>query len=450
LRALGVALLLWPLPLQVAPPPPPPPTPAPVDAQAAAVKGADLPLLEEVRRIAGNVELLRGEEFLRPPLAVRVPDDMRRVAAEIRASNVLRRDRLSARGRAWADVGLGGPEAPWDLLLALAADLADVGFDPAGHRLLVSPVRLTASDFVPERASESEPSTVLMMTGVRRDEPLVAHLLTHVRQHERAGRDRLEPTTDRLLATMAWAEGEANLVAMRYLFRAMDLADEVLEHGLDPGEVLDGGLLPAGLDDADGVVGRLLRFVYREGFDRAARAYRAGGFAELERASQARRTTRDLLHPERGDAPAELLDPPQTPAVGAWVRADEDVLGEQAIIELVSVSTGKDNLGLLAGDGWAGDRLLRWETAAGPGGPGITEWITRWTTADEAADFAYAWGRTIEARFPGRALAPAEGERRMLAIGDLVYRLELRADTVRVRVAPAEWDARLENAAAGS
>ena len=70
------------------------------------IKGADLNLLEAVRAIGGEVEKLRGERFDRPPLAVRVTDDMRNVAAEIRAFSVIDRDRLAARGRAWADVGL--------------------------------------------------------------------------------------------------------------------------------------------------------------------------------------------------------------------------------------------------------------------------------------------------------------------------------------------------------
>ena len=193
-------------------------------APAATIKGADLDLLEAVRAIAGRVEDLRGERFRRPPLAVRAPEMMRGVAAEIRARNVLPREQLEARGRAWADLGLGGESSPESLLRVVAGDLEGIAFDPQGNRLLVGPERLTGADFVPHDEDDRD-STVLMMTGVRPDEPLVAHLLMHVRQLEREGADSLEPTTDRLLAHAAWNEGEANLVALRYLFQGMGVAE---------------------------------------------------------------------------------------------------------------------------------------------------------------------------------------------------------------------------------
>ncbi len=125
--------------------------------------------------------------------------------------------------------------------------------------------------------------------------------------------------------------------------------------------------------------------------------------------------------------------------------ADVDTLGEQAIVVLVSTLTGKDSLGLLAGEGWAGDRLYRWEPDQGSG-EGATEWITRWTTsgtelvrsaAQTAADFDYAFGRALEARFPGRALEARGDGVRTLTTGERVYRIERSAAEVRVRVGPA-------------
>ena len=58
-----------------------------------------------------------------------------------------------------------------------------------------------------------------------------------------------------------------NLVALLYLFRGLDLTGVVLEHALDPAEVLGGRLLPAGFAHASGIDRRLLDFVYREGFE---------------------------------------------------------------------------------------------------------------------------------------------------------------------------------------
>jgi len=119
----------------------PPPTERGEPMAELTVKGADLQLLETVRAMSKRVERMRGEEFERPPVAVRTPDHMREVAATIRALNVLQRERLEARARAWTDLGLGGPGSPEAVYLALAADLAGIGFDPEGNRLLVAPDR---------------------------------------------------------------------------------------------------------------------------------------------------------------------------------------------------------------------------------------------------------------------------------------------------------------------
>jgi len=408
------------------------------------IKGADLDLLEEVRAIGKQISELRGEKFARPPLALRVPGDMRRVSADIRAFNVLSRDRLDARGRAWAEIGLGGSDSPRNLLRVLAADVEGIGFDVEGNRLLVAPELLPATDFEPNE-EEIDPATVLMLTGVRPDEPLVGHYLMHVRQRERTGRDPLRPMTDELLASMAWAEGEANLVAVRYLFQGMDLADDMMAMNLNLEEVLDGRLLPSRLQELSGVAGGLARFVYLDGFDRAVAAYRSGGWKALEAAMASRRTTRGLLHPDKAVVPPVAFPAPSAPAIEGLRLVDEDSIGEQAIVVLVSALTGKDNLGLMAGDGWVGDRLYRWEAegASGNGVEGLTEWVVRWESDAEAADFGYAFGRALEARFPGQALeSPGDG-RHSMALADRVFRVVRRGAEVRIRIAPTAWDARL-------
>jgi len=391
--------------------------------------GDDADLLREVGRIAGRVEILRDETFVRPPFAVRVPDALRSAAAEIRSFAVLSRGRLAARGRAWSDVGLGRPESPRSVLVALATDLEGIGFDPQGNQLLVSPDRLPTGDFEPNDRDD-DPATVLLLTGMRRDAPLVAHLLTHVRQRERVGRDTLEATTDRLLASAAWAEGEANLVAVRYLFAGMQVTEDVMEFIKGPDEVLDGALLPAGLDGMADEERALIAFVYEEGYERAAERHRSGGWKRLDEAMTTRRTTRDLLHPERAPLPDVAFPPSPRPPKEGLTLADEDSLGEQGIVVLVSALTGKDSLGLVAGEGWAGDRLDRWEGT--DGADGVTEWTTRWTTAASAADFDYAYGRALEARFPGMAFAGVGDGVRTLIADDRLFRIERREASVRV------------------
>lgn len=410
------------------------------EAPAVAAKGADLYLLDSVRTIAKQVERLRGERFRRPPLAVRAPEMMRGVAAEIRARNVLPRETLEARGRAWADLGLGTERSPEILLRAVAGDLEGIAFDPTGNRLLVDPERLTERDFVFRDDDDPEP-TVLMMTGVRPDEPLVAHLLMHVRQLEREGADSLEPTTDRLLAHAAWNEGEANLVAMRYLYRGMGVAQEVLGLDPDPRDVLDGLLVPSSLDSMSGAEATLAEFVYLEGFALAAEQYVAGGWPALERAMARWRTTSQMMNPGR-TAPIEPDLEPGEPGIEGLRLVDVDSLGEQAIFALVSALTGKDNLGLQAGDGWEGDRVYRWEPAGGERpGEGVTLWVTAWRDEEQAADFAYAMRRALRSRFPGAGIDPAAAGPGNLEAGGRLFRLEIRGTQVRFRVAPPAAEA---------
>jgi hypothetical protein len=364
---------------------------------------------------------------------------MREIAATIRALNVLRRDRLDARGRAWADLGLGSPSSPETLYIALAADLAGIGFDPEGNRLLVAPDRLTEDDFATEPDEDDEGSTVLMETGVRVDEPVLCHLLMHVRQRERAGGDSLAETTDALLARSAWSEGEANLVAIRYLFAGMGLADEVLQESLDPADVLEGVLVPTIYNELSGSERAMVSFVYDEGFATAVEVFRSGGWEALDKAIVERPTTRDLIHRDRKPIqpdPCEVEAPPQAEGL---TLIDEDTVGEQGIFVLVSVVTGKDNLALQAGDGWAGDRLYRWESD-GPEHAGVTLWVSRWVEEQGAKDFDYAIMRTLEARFPDRPAITLEEGERVIQTPTHVYRLTRAGREVRFQVSSREFD----------
>jgi hypothetical protein len=419
-------------------------TPQPPLQPGTVVKGADLQLLSAVRGVARQVERLRGESFTRPPIAVRAPESIRDVAAEIRAYNVLTRERLEARGRCWDDVGLGGLRSPAVLFKTLATDLAGISYEPGGNRLLVSPDHLTLGDFAPTAEADDESSTVLMMTGVEPDEPLVGHLLMHVRQFERRGGDTLAPTTDQTLARSAWAEGEANLLAVRYLFAGMGLADDVMSFELDPRDLLSGSLFPVDLDRLSGVEGELVRFVYLDGFSQAVRRYRKGGWEALNAAMSRGDTTRDLLHPGSAPIRPQSFPPPVAPALEGLRLADQDSLGEQAILVLLSSWTGKDNLALQAADGWSGDRLYRWELAGDETPPeGITQWFTRWTSAQDAADFDYAIGRALEGRFPERPLQAVAPGVRMLGSPERVFRIERDGAEVQLWILPPELDAQL-------
>jgi hypothetical protein len=275
-----------------------------------------------------------------------------------------------------------------------------------------------------------------MMTGVRIDEPLTGHLLMHIRQRERAGGDWLTETTDELLARAAWAEGEANLVAVRFLFAGMGLADEVIEYPFSPDDFLSGRLFPPGLDDLSEAEAELARFVYVEGFAEVVRLFKSGGWPAVDVAMAGRLTTRDFLHPALAGKTVFRWPDPAPPLEGL-VAADRDSLGEQAIVVLISTLTGKDNLGLQGGEGWVGDRLDRWEFPAGErAGQGVTRWITRWDEVKTASTFEYALGRTIEARFPKAEPQAAGAGGRVVRGGGRLFRVRRTGVEVELSVTP--------------
>jgi hypothetical protein len=181
----------------------------------------------------------------------------------------------------------------------------------------------------------------------------------------------------------------------------------------------------------------LLRFVYLEGYAQATETFRSGGFAALDAAMKSRRTTRDVLHPER--APLTAPEPPAPERLLKGRRlADTDTLGEQAVVVLVARGTGKDNLGLLAADGWVGDTLERWESESDATGTrGVTQWTTHWATETDASDFVYAYARVMAARFPAQTIVVDDAGRRRLTSAGRTWTLARKDLTVELRVEPA-------------
>lgn len=395
---------------------------------------ADPDLDEEVTSVARRVEILRGLRFKQVPAAVRLPEEAHR-ARQLAETGPGKAD-LAARGRAWADVGFGDANGPAELDARLRRDLDGVSVDPAGRTLRAEPWVLPEEDLTPEPGKEAAGATLLLTTGVRPDGPLLAHALVHSLERQAGEGAPVDPTTDALLAAHAWSEGEANLVAVRYLFEAMNLQDEILAHRVDLGEIAGGRLLPAASASAPAPVPALLSFVYEDGFVQAADWHKRGGFRALATAKGSRRTTRDVMHPERSVPPNSVHEKPTFVPPGYRV-VDQDRLGEQGIVVLVSAGTGKDNLGLLAGDGWSWDELVRFEPEHGDPGDGATVWETRWTNPAEAAEFADAYRRVVDAR-EGTPMAAVEGApgRWVVHARGRVVGMSLAGSEVAIRMFP--------------
>jgi hypothetical protein len=332
-----------------------------------------------------------------------------------------------------------------DLVVAIVRDVPGMMLDASRERLLVDPQRL-----LPDAGRgdpEADPdAAILLATGVAPDEPLAGHYLAHAFLDGPAGETPV--TTDALLAWRALAEGSANLAALVLLFEGVGLESEVVSGALRPEEVLGGNLVPGTMRSASPVVSHLLEFVYLDGFAQAAALAGKGGFSRLTQERKTRRTTRDVLHVDRVPVPPAEIEQPALPAGLGLAQIDRDSLGEQGVISLVSLLTGKDNLGLIAGDGWVADALWRFEP--GPGsttkaGEGVTIWGTRWKTDEDAADFAYGMERCLQSRFAGEPLIedPLRGGR-VLRRPDRVYRIERSGLKVVFQVLTPAIDSKID------
>lgn len=421
-----------------------PPVTTTPEAGAVANTGGDAYLLQSVRVVNERVAALVGAARVSDVVAQRADDATRLAEANARASRILSADVAAARGRAWRDLGLGAGSEPRDLVAAIESDLSGMTFDASRRRLLVDPGRVL------EDAGHGDPNadadaSILLTTGVAPDEPVVGHYLAHALLDARPG---VEPaSTDALLARAALSEGSANLAALELLFGGVGLESEVRSGAVRPEDVLGGRLVPEGIRSATPVVAGLLQFVYLDGFAQAASIARQGGWARLAQERGRRLTTRDVLHVDRPAGGEVVVAAPTLPPELDLALADRDTLGEQGIVTLVSLLTGKDNLGLIAGDGWLADGVWRYEP--GPGskagaGEGVTIWVSRWQTEEDAKDLVYAIERCLAARFSGETIVddPERGGRR-LTRQDRVYRLDRNGLEVAFRVVTPATDAKM-------
>ena len=400
---------------------------------------ADVDVIDQVRSVEDRIATIVRAKPVGHLLALRADESVRTAAARERAARLLPAARAAARGRAWRDLGFGSEDDPAALVLALTTDLAGMSFDADRARLLVDPGRLRADEGRGD-PDKDEGSSVLLATGVAPDEPVAGHYAAH------AILDGPEPAgpveTDALLARAAMAEGSANVAALLLLFGGVGLEAEVVSGTLRPEDALGGRLVAEMMRTGSPVVVHLLQFVYLDGFAQAAALTKKADFGHVTRERQRRKVTRDVLHLDRAPAPVPEIPAPSLPAGLGLTAVDRDSLGEQGIISFVSLGTGKDNLGLIAGDGWVADALYRFEPQAG--GDGLTIWVSRWATEEDAKDFAYGVERCLQARFPGSSLGPDEsGAGRVLREPAGIHRLIRNVLEVRVQVAPPAVDARL-------
>lgn len=289
----------------------------------------------ELEVALARVARVRGREFLRRPLLVRVP-----------------RAELVQHALAWLHEST--PErtrrAEAALLRALELVPADFGWDGALRVVLAA--RLSA--FYDSRRGTIWLDDALAAASRRR---VLAHELVHVLadQHHALGARLASPTAsaDARAALLAVAEGDAE-VLVQELEAAGLLAPDDASTGA-PGVELPG------------VIERSLAAAYVDGHALVRRVYEAGGWAEVDALYAAPPPSTHALGASgvsyaRSAPPASDRPPPPAlaPAGDGWSRAFDETLGERAWRVILEEWTGAPRAFEVA-SGWRSDRLLGFE-----------------------------------------------------------------------------------------
>jgi hypothetical protein len=231
---------------------------------------------------------------------------------------------------------------------------------------------------------------------------LAAHEMTHALDDQRYDLDgliaKVSDDDDVAFALSAVIEGNATLVAAKYVAKVAASQKPDTEHLGDPGEAVR----MERLDAMPALLRRQLLGPYALGPAFLARGDVDAAWARPPRSSE------QILHPEKYWDPARRDDPkrvtipnPSRRLGKGWKQAGSGVLGELTIGGLVGV-TPPQAADLAAGgvpwtnaaaSGWGGDRFELWTK----GDDSIVLLATLWDTEKDAEEFAAALPRKTDA-----------------------------------------------------
>jgi hypothetical protein len=280
---------------------------------------------------------------------------------------------LSARGRAWAAMGLipPGTNLPQTIIDMNASDV--VGFyEPSTRRLV----------FV----GSSAPSLL--------DRYILSHELTHALDDQHFDLmllDRLSAACrdEEADAFQALAEGNATAVSAAWVTRYLSVADQIRLG-------FQSGFQGAGGDEggAPRFVSELALFPYLSGETFVEALEARGGEAMVDGAFEHPPvSTEQILHPDRypGDVPKAVRVPNLAGRLGSgWRRLDSGDAGEEFLRAMLGLRLREGDADAAAA-GWGGGRYTAWTNGA----DAAVLLATRWDTAADGADFQAALARWV-------------------------------------------------------
>ncbi len=233
-----------------------------------------------------------------------------------------------------------------------------------------------------------------------------SHEFTHALQDQNFDLSKLATDTvdqsDRDLARLALAEGDATLSMTQWAKANMSIAD-LLSVSISAGSDAQAQQLAA----APAILRADLLFPYEEGLNFVTGVYGQGGWAAVNKLyTKPPASTSQILHPDlyaRGIMPTVVTLPPPPSSLGSgWSMTIADTMGELQLrvwLEGDKPSDAAKKAAAGAVSAWAGDRIGLYE---GPGGSWVVVLRTEWRTAAGRTAFVAAVNGRLEG-LPGQS-----------------------------------------------
>lgn len=229
--------------------------------------------------------------------------------------------------------------------------------------------------------------------------PIMAHELTHALQDQHFNLARFEKwpkgDSDAELATHALIEGDATLAMTLYVSsnpaRALTFLKSFMAADTSSQE----------LEKAPRALRETLLFPYQEGLMWTRALYQNGGWPAVSRAfTTLPKSSEQILHPPKyfvHEAPVKVSLPDLHSLLGAgWRRIDADVNGEWSFYLILDEFLKAASTSKLAAAGWAGDRYMTYENAAGQS---VYVSMSGWDTEKDAREFFDAYVKRTRLRY---------------------------------------------------
>lgn len=370
---------------------------------AAAVAGGQdgqLPILNEVQRLRGEVSKLRGIEWqAEVRVGVKTPDQIRTMV-----------------------LGEFETEAPAEEMLAQEKVIKAFGLIPRDFDLRARTVDFLAEHIAGYYDHEKKELFVVDSAGAKggpaggagemerrlMEEVAMAHELHHALQDQNYDLNRwfevLDGQDDRIQGFKSLVEGEAQIVGMRFLFKKMGNPDMDIAQFNRMQDMMM-GMSPEGkeLQKIPPFILENMMFPYTQGAEFVQAMQKKHGWARIGQAfDDPPMSTEQVLHPDKylgatRDEPVELALP------GGFARTlgkgtkelYENTLGEFNLQLLLRAHGASKGDAARAAAGWDGDRFAGLETADGRV---VLIWLSTWDSEAEATEWEAAYKKALKGK----------------------------------------------------